>query len=665
MKPAAQYNTLPSRLIDEFLPSVMVKDFVDSVVIKENNVINCHLFHAALCFYFDHQQCSHEKHANLRLQIARLFAQGEGMFDKIRVIERRENRMEVHSLSSNAMVLMFDIGANCAVKTLFPFSENRRKEPAFIVSVASSFEHVFQRLQPLWTLPGGSPFLINTGLILREIVACNGRGDYAQARLHAKCALESWCLDIFPVYSSLTDSQKATSYNAATREMFWGASFFYAMLGQKSEEERKQKGLVIPPWDRDGCDLHAWIDARLAVYLGETGAEPRQEFYRVVHDTRKLVLDKRQALLRLEHAIVGFHRDLAQDLADVGKRIQAHDVESFYRTPEQLRQIQYDVNYGLNLALFVAEDHISLHAVSDAHETNGPAASARSVQSIIAEVDGAAEPPSDGVALGVVDSHVERSDAIEWVEEDSVDNQGAAAQGPKPTRNERRRIAKERRIAEATSQMKALYDKTMADVAALKERAAVDAAKDHEAWLEDKFPLMIQAANERIRKAVEAQRERERLAVEAAEQQRRREEELALEQRRREEELALEQRRRAEELANQRAAAAAEDRRRLAHELAQKIVSDRLAQGTLPRNYTLSFALCACPALQDALDPVECFICLQPIDFQADQGVRFLTCCDGGSFACSDCIGIHNQHPITGETPIVHLMAGIRRALLQ
>ncbi len=34
---------------------------------------------------------------------------------------------------------------------------------------------------------------------------------------------------------------------------------------------------------------------------------------------------------------------------------------------------------------------------------------------------------------------------------------------------------------------------------------------------------------------------------------------------------------------------------------------------------------------------IECFVCYSELDFSTDQ-ILFLTCCDGGSFACSSCV---------------------------
>ena len=68
------------------------------------------------------------------------------------------------------------------------------------------------------------------------------------------------------------------------------------------------------------------------------------------------------------------------------------------------------------------------------------------------------------------------------------------------------------------------------------------------------------------------------------------------------------------------------------------------------------------PGLETALgETVDCFVCLQPIDFGSDA-VRFLTCCEGGSFACGECVRGH-PHPPQAEWQIVRQTASIRKSL--
>jgi hypothetical protein len=644
-----------SILIDRYLPSNLTRGFSKSVILKENFVIDFACCHSALCVHFDHQLLGRGPHPDLKQPMHQYFTQGAGKFDKLVVAD---GAMRFLSLDNARLVR--EVGAQCAIRMVIPFSVNKPKDSAFVLSVASSFERVYRRLFTLWTPSSNPSRLIVTGAIMREIIDANDRSEYAQAGLYSKLALEWWCLEAFHLgYSTLSDAQKANLDKDVTRTMFWAASFFYAMLERKNEAERLRGNVIIPHWDQEGGDLNGWIDARLAVYLEETSAGPRSELYGAVHGARDRLLKKGEALLRLDRVIVGLDRHLTRQVADIAKQIRSCEVERYGFTPDELWQINYNMGDGLRASLFIVEEHLNLHAVSvDEDAPAVPAAEGAITQSIIAEIDRVG---GNGLARAEVDELVLHSDAMDVGDAES-----------KRSKNQRRRDAKERQFAEAAVLTKALYDSTMAAISVLNERAAADAAKDHADWLEDKGPLMIKAANVRIRKAVEAHRKNERRALEAAEQQRRREEELAneqrrreeelaLQQRRREEELALQQRRREEELANERAAAAAADRARLAHLVARTVVLELSEEGALPTDFSHTLVQRECPTLGFILDPdVECFICIQPIDF-ADQGVRFLQCCAGGSFACSACIGHHVQHPVVGELKIVQMAAAIRR----
>ena len=48
----------------------------------------------------------------------------------------------------------------------------------------------------------------------------------------------------------------------------------------------------------------------------------------------------------------------------------------------------------------------------------------------------------------------------------------------------------------------------------------------------------------------------------------------------------------------------------------------------------------------------------------ASEGVRFLACCDGGSFACAACVAAHSGgHALMAEVYPVRLAASLRRPL--
>jgi hypothetical protein len=63
---------------------------------------------------------------------------------------------------------------------------------------------------------------------------------------------------------------------------------------------------------------------------------------------------------------------------------------------------------------------------------------------------------------------------------------------------------------------------------------------------------------------------------------------------------------------------------------------------------------------------IECFVCYSELDFSRYTTIRFLTCCQGGSFACDGCVGTHKEdlgHAPVGELGIVRQTALVRKAL--
>jgi hypothetical protein len=92
-------------------------------------------------------------------------------------------------------------------------------------------------------------------------------------------------------------------------------------------------------------------------------------------------------------------------------------------------------------------------------------------------------------------------------------------------------------------------------------------------------------------------------------------------------------------------------------------VLNRAKKGTLPNGLAHGLVAAILPDLESTLEPIiECFICMEPLNFD-DDGIRFITCCVGGSFACRRCVGKHSGHPMTAEVHIVRQTAAIRRRL--
>ena len=97
---------------------------------------------------------------------------------------------------------------------------------------------------------------------------------------------------------------------------------------------------------------------------------------------------------------------------------------------------------------------------------------------------------------------------------------------------------------------------------------------------------------------------------------------------------------------------------------ARQAVLRQAIAGALPLGFARELAAALLPCLEPLLAPaVECFVCLAPLDLAA-SGVCHLACCDGGSFACAECVASHaGHHPPVTEFRIVCQAAAIRRQL--
>ena len=87
----------------------------------------------------------------------------------------------------------------------------------------------------------------------------------------------------------------------------------------------------------------------------------------------------------------------------------------------------------------------------------------------------------------------------------------------------------------------------------------------------------------------------------------------------------------------------------------------------LPNDFRREIVTKLLPDLEGALEPVmECFVCYSELDFSRYNTIRFLTCCQGGSFTCNSCVQAHEasfNHATVGELGVVRQTALIRKAL--
>jgi hypothetical protein len=200
----------------------------------------------------------------------------------------------------------------------------------------------------------------------------------------------------------------------------------------------------------------------------------------------------------------------------------------------------------------------------------------------------------------------------------------------KKSRNQRRKVNRDKQ----TSELICILEDVCAQVAM---RAAIEATEQETRWLGERYSMNLRAADFRIHRIIEARKERERIAVAQWE-------------------------RTAREFMRQ---TAAEVQTQIAQRARRNVLVQMRAR-TLPSAFAVELLGGIFPFMENMLVPaVECFVCMQPIDFRA-PGVGYLVCCDGGSFACHDCINAHdasNRHPLRVERQIVMLATSLRRNL--
>jgi septum formation topological specificity factor MinE len=394
--------------------------------------------------------------------------------------------------------------------------------------------------------------------------------------------------------------------------------------------------MIKPKWDRER-EFSEWIGEAIDAYLSELQGNHRMDFFNTVAATLCRVQTKYDTLERLKNRLELIDTgdaDTRASLTRQATQLSNLPVEIFEFTSLE-RRLFGDCVHDINLTLFILEDgefEVQMEQVDVNPASNASRGASRSLESIIAEVDNAAEDDSmqmDGLV----------GDAMHWVEEEVSAEE--INKPKKKTKNQRRRQAKEKQTAELASILGELCAKVARETVVENERRAMEAA-------EEERRRAIAAEEETKRRAIAAEEEKKRLEMIAAEE-------------------------RETICAGLMDAVVGEIAEELAKELkaemslrSQKDVLEQAKMGVLPPGFVQELLVSEFPAVDNMLQPVvECFICMQPIDFR-DPRVRFLVCCSGGSFSCPDCIAIHSppdRHAIQAERQIVVLAASLRRRL--
>ena len=717
----------PSPLIEKFLPAELRRSMSEADITIENSFLDRASFHGALCLFFRLKEANQPFEGNaswLACDLAIFSVQNRRHFDQIHVCTSG-NQVVMKPMSELIDEEIRAVGRKCCTKIIFPFAVQKPKDPDFVVSVAASFEHVYRRTRCLWSQSEPDCSLITRGVVLRELLAAWEKKDWSLCKHYAALALESFCLETFHMtYSKLSAEDKADANNMSTHKMFWGASFFY--------------NLIKPRWDKEGSDVHCWIDGALDAHLADFKGVSRPTFFDAVGGAISRVRSKHETLSRLEARLALLDADdvYAQtNLNDLMVRLRGLTVETFIIGAVTSDLFKEQV-HNINLTLFVLEDeNMELNpappVLQPAPLPPAVRGNARSAQSIIAEVDGASENPNDSVQFAMDDLIAQEGslfsdgmDVVGMVAGSNMEEEEEAKK-KKKSKNQRRKEAKDRQMAELTVVLADLCNKvaletaleneraavekerSAIEAARTKERLAVEAAKEKERLAieaaRERERLAIEAANEEVRLAIETAKAKERLAIEAAKAKERaaiehakekerlaiaaaREEvRLAIEAAQEEERLAIEAAKAAECLAIEAARIAediqselltsvigeiatevATEVRTESSSLSQKNVLEQARQGVLPSEVSQELLQIEFPAADNMLQQeIECFICMQSVDFR-DPNVRYLVCCGGGSFTCPDCVSTHNppdRHALQAERQIVVFAASIRRKL--
>lgn len=270
-------------------------------------------------------------------------------------------------------------------------------------------------------------------------------------------------------------------------------------------------------------------------------------------------------------------------------------------------------------------------------------------------------------ASGMMDSRPV-FDARMWAEDDvePVADRTKEQQAKKPTQSQRRKQAKKAVVQEVSAWLGELCDTVAVSVAEeLEARAQEEAERLERARLEE-----ARMEAERLERArlMEARMEAERLERLRLEQERRVARQRAYEEYMARQALERERQARAafeefvESLIRDVAADAVRENEDAIIRRAQEVLAQRASRGDLGGAIDLVKTLV--PSLEPVLEPtLECFVCLQALDFAKDsERIRSLSCCNGGSFACSLCMAKHTMaHPMVAEQHVVLQAVCIRR----
>ena len=562
-------------------------------------------------------------------------------------------RISYSPFATDVDQFMVRSGREMCFKRTHPFASTKKKDAEFVVSVVSGFRGlVLERLEAEWKAGKSNRhgIILATGIVGSELL--RSWANRHRCKMLSTLMTEIWAVDCCIRVSDLSESEQENAWNPVVRSGFWSVSMFYSQLD--------------PKWDvTSNWEPTALIDTYLSVAL------PRKNYMSTVLSCIRRIWTSSEAKLKLEQCLDGMNendiyaRESVQGMMD---KVFSLRVDSFYPAADTIKAYEECI-YSVPIMLSTLSDMPYVEPPKfQAYAQPAASSDQRRESRVVEQVDS---------LLGASDV-VDGFNAREWVDEGEDVVIEVVSRKQKKNQGQRRKLAKERQMQEVSSFLGELCD-----------RVAVTVAKELIVMEEEELALQRTERErlERQRKEIMARKQARKKAEEEERLARKRAEEverLAREARIKAEEaerLAREAREKAERYQRMAKAVFKETVESMIKEIAievvkehnhaiagrvQPVLLEQAKEGKLSTSFSRELVSLLLPGLESVLEPtVECFICLQPLNFAASPLlIRYLSCCDGGSFACPSCIAKHTtKHTLVAEQHTVLQTVSIRRQL--
>ena len=291
----------PSPLLPKFLSVDLWKHSTDSV---ENDVLDqlCLISAFGKYIHFGSARLKEKpesQQAQLANAVEQFYAESKDSFDGLCSVYV-ERVLTVSAINEKAGECMVLAGRMCASKLVYPFSiQNKTKDAGFVVDTVRSFEPIFMRLLPLWSIDRIQHLSKTFGVLMHELVALwpavnppadgtdesnssenieEAVADMMKKAIRCKTILallfESMALGLYMEgFALLPNSHRGDATCPVIRQLFWIISFFYSQID--------------PHWDTKKHFIDSDI---LDIYLGSFDVGLRSYFFDVTVDALDRIL---------------------------------------------------------------------------------------------------------------------------------------------------------------------------------------------------------------------------------------------------------------------------------------------------------------------------------------------------------------------------------------